>query len=196
MKDYYTDFLQTKISVNTLPKAVSKVSKGQEFDTKKAFDTFDTALPSINQKIYVQKTNDALADFKAEKLHEVLNKFIFAGVTFDVATDDFQIVDNAGILKTSDREFLELNYPIVLCQLQQSLLIKHLFSHSPEQLEDFAFEIEEREAVISEESLETQVTKGDKTRFEIYFDAVKFTTRKWFAGLLGEELDPVSDFIN
>jgi hypothetical protein len=184
MKNYYTDFLQTKISVNTLPKAVSKVSKGQEFDTKQAFDTFDTALPSINQKIYVPKNNDELADFKAEKLHEVLNKFIFAGVTFDVSIDDFQIVDNAGILKTSDREFLELNYSIILCTLQQSLLMKHLFSHSPEQFEDFAFEIREREAIFSENCLNSQLTKGDKTRFEIYFQAVKSVTRKWFSELL------------
>jgi hypothetical protein len=142
------------------------------------------------------KNNDELLDFKAGKLHEVLNRFIENGVTFDVAIDDFQIIDQAQVLKTSDKQFLELNYSIVLCQLQQSLLMKHLFSHSPEQFEDFAFEITERESIISEESLETQVTKGDKNRFEIYFDAVKFTTRKWFAGLLGEELDPVSDFIN
>ncbi len=39
--------IKTKISVNTLPKAVSKVSKGQEFDTKQAFDTFDTALGRV-----------------------------------------------------------------------------------------------------------------------------------------------------
>jgi hypothetical protein len=125
-----------------------------------------------------------LLDFKAEKLHEILNRFIFAGVTFDVCADDFQIVDNAGILKTSDREFLEPNYSNILCQLQQSLLMKHLFNHSPEQFEDFAFEITEREAINSEECLNTQVTKGDKTRFEIYLEAVKSTTRKWFAELL------------
>jgi hypothetical protein len=133
------------------------------------------------------KNNNALLDFKAEKLHEVLNRFIFAGVTFDVCADDFQIIDNAGILKTSDKQFLELNSAAILCTLQQSLLMKHLFNHSPEQLEDFAFEITEREAIFSEESLETQVTKGDKTRFEIYFEAVKSTTRKWFAELLKEK---------
>jgi hypothetical protein len=187
MKNYYADFLQTKISVNTLPKAVSKVSKGKEFDTKKAFDTFDTALPSINQKIYVPKNNDELLDFKAEKLHEILNRFIFAGVTFDVSTDDFQIIDNAGILKTSDREFLELNYSIIICTLQQSLLMKHLFNHSPEQFEDFAFEIREREAIISEECLNTPLRITAKTRFEIYFQAVKTTTRKWFDELLKEK---------
>jgi hypothetical protein len=187
MKNYYTDFLQTKFSVNTLPKAVSKVSKGQEFDTKQAFEPFDTALPSINQKIYVPKNNNQLADIKAEKLHEVLNKFILAGVTFDVSADDFQIIDNAGILKTSDKQFLELNYAAILCQLQQSLLMKHLFKHSSERFEDFAFEITEREAML---------TKTDEKDFEIYFQIVKSITRKWFVVLLGEDLDPVSDFIN
>ncbi len=133
------------------------------------------------------KNNDELADIKSEKLHEILNKFIFAGVTFDVSTDDFQIVDNAGILKTSDKQFFELNYSIILCQLQQSLLMKHLFNHSPEQLEDFCFEVAEREAINSEECLNTQVTKGDKTRFEIYFRAVESVTRKWFDELLKEK---------
>ena len=133
------------------------------------------------------KNNDELADIKNERLHEILNKFISAGVTFDVSTDDFQIIDNAKILKTSDREFLELNYSIILCQLQQSLLMKHLFHHSPERLEVFAFEIREREAML---------TKTDEKDFEIYFEVVKSTTRKWFAGLLGEVLDPASNFIN
>jgi hypothetical protein len=142
------------------------------------------------------KNNDELLDFKAEKLHEILNRFIENGITFDVSIDDFQIVDNAGILKTSDREFLELNGAAILCQLQQSLLMKHLFSHSPEQFEDFAFEITERESIISEDCLNSQLTKGDKTNFEIYFDAVKSTTRKCFAGLLGEVLEPASAFIN
>ncbi len=133
------------------------------------------------------KNNVGLLDFKAEKFHEILNRFIESGVTFDVSADDFQIIDQAQVLKSSDKQFLELNGAAILCQLQQSLLVKHLFDHSPEQFEDFAVEITEREAIISEESLETQVTKGDKTRFEIYFQAVKSTTRKWFAELLKEK---------
>jgi hypothetical protein len=133
------------------------------------------------------KNNVELLDFKAEKLHEILNRFIESGVTFDVSADDFQAIDSNHTLKSSDREFLELNNAAILCQLQQSLLMKQLFNHSPEQFEDFAVEITEREAIISEESLETQVTKGDKTRFEIYFEAVKSTTRKWFDELLKEK---------
>ena len=124
------------------------------------------------------KNNDELADYKAEKFHEVLNRFIEAGITFDVAADDFQVIGSDQILKTSDRDFLELNKDAVLCHLQQSLLVKHLFSHSPEQFEDFCFEVMERECLMSP----LRIT--DKTQFEIYFEAVKSTTRKWFAELL------------
>jgi CBS-domain-containing membrane protein len=137
-----------------------------------------------------------LLDFKAEKLHEILNRFIENGVTFDVSVDDFQTIDHAQALKTSDREFLELNSAQNLCNLQQSLLMKHLFNHSPEQFEDFAVEITEREAINSEECLNTQVTKGDKTRFEIYLEAVKSTTRKWFAELLEKKRHITQAFDN
>ena len=124
------------------------------------------------------KTNDDLARFEADTFHEILNRFIADGITFDVSADDFQTVDGAQILKTSDRDFLKLNGAAILCHLQQSLLMKHLFNHSPEQFEDFAFEIRERECLISP----LRIT--DKTRFEIYLEAVKSTTRKWFAELL------------
>ncbi len=184
MRDYYTDFLKTKISVNTPPSEVSKVSKGQNLDTKQAFDTFDTALPNVNQKNYVSKKTDELFEYKAEKIHESLNRFIADSITFDVSADDFQTVDGAQILKTSDREFLKLNGAAILCQLQQSLLMKHLFNHSPEQFEDFAFEIWGREAIILANLPETELRITDKTGFQIYFDAVNQTTRKWFADLL------------
>jgi hypothetical protein len=156
--------------VNTLPKAVSKVSKGQDTTPKQAFDTFDTALPGVSQK-----NNDELAEIKTNHFHKVLNRFIEAGVTFDVSADDFLIIDAAQKLKLSDLEFLKINKAAILCQLQQSLLMKHLFSHSPERFEDFAFEISERESLL---------TITAKTSYEIYFEAVKQTTRKWFADLL------------
>ncbi len=124
------------------------------------------------------KKNNELAAFKSEKLHEILNRFIENGITFEVSADDFQTIDGAQFLKTSDREFLKLNGAAILCQLQQSLLMKHLFNHSPERFEDFAFEIAEREC------LNTPLRITDKTRYEIYFEAVKSTTRKWFAELL------------
>lgn len=50
MKDYYAEFLQRKISENIPDSEVSKVSKGQNKVEKPTFDTFDTALPDINQK--------------------------------------------------------------------------------------------------------------------------------------------------
>ncbi len=93
MRDYYTDLLQNINSVNTLPSAVSKVSKGQNLDTKQAFDTFDTALPSTYQKKHAPKTNDELLEYKAKKLHEVLNRFIADGITFEVSADDKQIIE-------------------------------------------------------------------------------------------------------
>lgn len=121
------------------------------------------------------KNNDELADFKTKKLREVLNRFIAAGVTFDVSADDFIFIDPAQTLKLSDMQFLKLNGAAVLCQLQQSLLMKHLFNHSPGRFEDFAFEIRERESLL---------TITAKTSFEIYFEAVKDVTKKWFADLL------------
>jgi len=136
------------------------------------------------------KNNDELAQFEADTFHKILNGFIADGITFDVSADDFQTIDGAQFLKTSDKEFLKLNGAAILCHLQQSLLMKHLFNHSPERFEDFAFEITEREC------LNTPLRITDKTRYEIYFEAVKSTTRKWFADLLDEMSDPASTFIN
>lgn len=175
MRDYYTDFLQTKNSVDTLPSEVSKVSKGQVMVKKQAFDTFDTTLPGVYQKNNSPKNNGELAELKSGKLHEILNRFIEQGITFDVSADDFLFIDEAQILKLSDMEFLKLNGAAILCHLQQSLLMKHLFNHSPEQFEDFAFEVMERESLL---------TITAKTRFEIYLFAVKDVTKKWFAELL------------
>jgi hypothetical protein len=123
------------------------------------------------------KNNEKLADFKTESLHKVLNQFIEAGCTIIVSTHNFQVIDNNQNLKVSDRDFIELNRSIILCHFQQSLLMKHLFSHSPEQFEDFAFEIRERESLL---------TITAETPFEIYFEAVKQITRKWFEDLLNK----------
>ena len=117
------------------------------------------------------------AERNSKKLHETLNGFIDSGIVFDVATNDFSIVDNDKRLTGSDNEFLKLNYLSVLCELQQSLLTKHLFNNSPERLEDFLFEVTERESIL---------TETDEMTFEIYCDAVTQTTKKWFDGLLKE----------
>ena len=175
MRDYYADFLHNINSVNTLDNEVSKVSKGQKTGSKQPFDTFDTALPSTYQKKHAPKNNDELAEFKTGYFHAELNSFIENGVAFEVSADDFQTIDNNQNLKTSDREFLQLNGAAILCHLQQSLLMKHLFSHSPEQFEDFAFEIMERESLL---------TITAKTPFEVYFESIKQVTKKWFSELL------------
>ncbi len=116
-------------------------------------------------------------DLKSRKrtIRERLNRFIDEGITFDVSADDFQVIDTNQILKTSDREFLEINSAIILCQLQQSLLVKHLFSHSPEQFEDFACAIAEREAIMTGDGIES---------FFIHCEAVKDVSKNWFIRLL------------
>jgi len=121
------------------------------------------------------KNNDELAEIKTDYFHQILNRLIEKGITFDVSADDFHFIDKTQKMKLSDLEFLKLNHAAILCNLQQSLLMKHLFNHSPERFDDFAFEITERESLL---------TITAKTPFEIYLEAVKSTTRKWFAELL------------
>ncbi len=147
---------------------------------KTPLNLVSSAFVSSHSRDSLKIKND-LARFEADTFHEVLNRFIEKGITFDVAADDFQAIDPAQRLKASDKEFLKLNGAAILCQLQQSLLMKHLFNHSPEQFEDFAFEITEREC------LNSPLRITDKTRFEIYFEAVKSTTRKWFEDLLNKK---------
>jgi hypothetical protein len=176
---------------------------------KKQLNLVSSAFVSAYSR-HSSKNKEGLAELKTDYFHAVLNQFIADGITFDVSADDFQVIDNNQKLKVSDKEFLELNNAAILCTLQQSLLMKHLFNHSPEQFEDFAFEIQEREAIFSEVSTKPPLTKADKTPleirqrepffsevptktaltttdktpFEIYFEAVKDVTRKWFAELL------------
>ncbi len=172
------DIPKAGLTIKNGSQAKQNMTNTTKTGTKHTFATFATALPSVYQKKNVSENNGELAKFEADTLHEVLNKFISAGVSFDVSADDFQAIDRANTLKASDREFLKLNGAVILCQLQQSLLVKHLFNHSPEQFEDFAFEIAERE------SLNTPLRITDKTRYEIYFQALRLSTRRWFAELL------------
>jgi hypothetical protein len=162
-----TDSLREFIRVN-------KAKLVSELQDEKLTELVSSAFVSSHFRESFKKT-DELADFKAGKFHEVLNGFIADGISFDVSADDFQTVDEARILKASDKDFLKLNSAAILCQLQQSLLMKHLFSHSPELFEDFSFEIMERESLM---------TIPAKTPFEIYFEAVSCITRKWFNDLL------------
>ncbi len=116
-----------------------------------------------------------MADVVAESLQDVLTRFIRNGVEFNVFADGFRVTDSNQRLKAPDKNILKFNNSDVLCYLQQSVLRERLFSHSPEQFADFAFEIRERESLLP---------KAGKTPFEIYGEAVKQVTRQWFADLL------------
>ena len=137
--------------------------------TKNQVETIRTHKTAIIEVL--AKDFDNLRENKSGKFHEILNRLIEAGIKFEVSADNFRIIDAEQISNASDKEFLKLNYPAILCELQQSLLVKHLFNNSPEYLEDFWFEVLERESIISE-TFETIV--------EIYCDATTQTTRKWF----------------
>jgi len=176
---------ELRITAETKKTGVSAVIRSSEFrhfpenitnssEAKKQTKLVSAVIRSSHSRDSL-KTNDDPARFEADTFHEILNRFIADGITFDVSADDFQTTGGAQILKTSDREFLKLNGAAILCQLQQSLLMKHLFNQSPERLEDFAFEITERESLL---------TITAKTPFEIYLFAVKDVTKKWFAELL------------
>jgi len=179
---------QLRITANTPQSIVSAVIRSGEFrhlpenrtisDEGANQSELVSAVIRSSHSRHSLKTNDDWTRFEADTLHEVLNRFIEKGIAFDVSANDFQTIDGAQILKTSDKDFIQLNGAAILCTLQQSLLMKHLFSHSPEQFEDFAFEIREREC------LKTPLRITDKTRFEIYSEAVKEVTANWFAELL------------
>jgi len=153
---------------------VNKAKLVSELQAEKQTNLVSSPFVS-GQLAETSRSNDELRETKSEKLHEILNRFIADGITFDVSADDFQTVDPAQRLNTSDAEFLKLNGAAILCHLQQSLLVKHLFSHSTEQFEDFAFEIAEREAIMTGDGRES---------FSIHCEAVKDVTKKWFAELL------------
>jgi hypothetical protein len=163
-----------KVITHTKPK--KKISAFfDRFTEKDAAESYQKLVSSTFELGQIPKNNDELADYKAEKLHEVLNRFIEKGITFDVSATDFQVIDPAQILKTSDREFLKLNDAAILCTLQQSLLMKHLFSISPDALEDFTFDVAERGAIM---------TNGADIPFAVHCEAVKDVSSNWFDRLL------------
>ncbi len=116
--------------------------------TKNQVETIRTHKTAIIEVL--SKDFDNLRESKSGKVHETLNRLIEAGIQFEVSADDFQSIDTGQILNVLDKEFLKLNDAIILCELQQSLLMKNLFNNSPQCLEDFRFEIFERESIISE----------------------------------------------
>jgi hypothetical protein len=111
----------------------------------------------------------------ATSISQKLDSMIEAGAAFDVAEDNFEIVGGDNLTE-GQKQYLVDNEKEVLCTLHQRLLMKHWFSHSPELIEDFAFDIYKRVAIMAEGN-------GFYTD-EIYFEAVRETSRKWFSSLL------------
>ena len=102
---------------------------------------------------------------------ERLNLMIYAGASFDVSVDDFEIV-GAENLTDAEKDFLPAHKPEILCTLQQCLLKKYL---SPFDLEMFIDEVRERSAIISNgETLEPPL------------EVLNEIVRDWFADTLEE----------
>ena len=99
-----------------------------------------------------------------------LNTMISAGASFDVSADGFQIFGAENLTET-EKQFLTVNQPFVLCTLQQALLMKYL---PIDLIPDFIFEIKER-AAIAEDGADLTDTP---------FEIVRDITREWFADLL------------
>ena len=167
--------LEAVLTQNATSENSKECLKTQLRITAETPNSLVSAVINSDEFRHFPKNNDDLAEFKSKQFHTRLNHFIADGVTFEVSADEFQVLDSDEKLKISDKEFLQLNRQDILCELQQSLLVKHLFSHSPEQFEDFVFSVNERESLLS-------IT--DKTRFEIDVLALRQTTKIWFAELL------------
>ena len=97
-----------------------------------------------------------------------LNAMIAAGVSFEVAADDFQAFG------ASEREtvFLRENRRAILCTLHQSLLMKYL---PLDYIARFKDEINERTAILS-----------DGGTNEPPFEIVAEVAREWFIDVLEE----------
>ncbi len=129
---------------------------------------------SENKPETARKDFDAV-EIEDNKLYSILNWFIKNGVAFDVGADAFHVLDNRQILRDEHRDFFKRNFSDILCHLHQSLLMKHLFSHSSELLEDFIFEVSEREAIAAE---------YEELSLENHCRAVKAVTKNWFEFLV------------
>lgn len=121
---------------------------------------------------YSQTAPEAIREAETMSLIDTLNQMVGRGASFDVGADKF---NTFGTVSQPDKDFLSINRESILCTLQQSLLMKHLFSHSQSSFSDFAFEIAERESHLTEQG---------KVSIEAHFEAVREVTQKWFTGLL------------
>ena len=124
----------------------------------------------------------AALNFEVVNFVERLNAMIAAGASFDVSADGFQIFSAENLTET-EKQFLTVNQPFVLCTLQQALLMKYL---PIDLIPDFIFEVKER-AAIAEDGADSTDTP---------FEIVRDVTKEGFADLLDEMSDPASTFIN
>ena len=104
----------------------------------------------------------------------------FARAVFNVSTDDFQVC-GADDLTQTEKDFLTINKIYILCLLQQELLMKYLPLNL---IPDYIFEVQERAAIQAFD---------DAPFTETPFEIVRNVTKEWFADLLDEMLEPVTN---
>lgn len=171
MRDYYAEFLEKKqgnVSVNE----VSKVSKAPNYP----FDTFVTSQTSTNQDNFFADTLAAIDQSSPQPQSAIittLNSIIERGNLFNVTENNFEII---GEITEVEKDYLRINKEPILCTLQQSLLMKYLFSHSKYLFSDFAFEIAEAQT--------RRVEANCLFTYEVYFEAVREVSKKWFVRIL------------
>lgn len=141
-------------------------SNSQSFFNK-ILAAFDTVKSAPNEAVELPVLN--LVDF--------LNELIEREVYFDVGENEFKVI-NPGRLNITDRNFLTNNYDVVLCTLQQCLLVKYLFTISPTALNIFSSEITGGNKRLS--GSERHTKSSDFTKPEI----VCFVTKKWYRRIL------------
>jgi hypothetical protein len=107
-----------------------------------------------------------------------LNSMIRAGISFEVGATDF-LIHRESKSTGADSEFLKTEKAVILCTLQQGLLTKILFNHSPELLSAFSVNVKELESILIEAGAEDSAA---------YYEAVRTVTAEWFVNDLLSEV--------
>jgi hypothetical protein len=165
---------KSKINLSSFFKSFGKAA-----DSKTTTEPFSPHRRVDRSPIFENSTKlQCLAPIQS--ISHKLNVMIEKGTRFDVGEQKFEVVGGEH-LPEFDRQYLVANEKEVLCTLYQRLLVKHWFNDSRELLEEFAFDVEEREAIIAEQyGLFTD---------DSYFEAVRGTLQKWFALLLSSQCE-------
>ncbi|MGI8544858.1 MAG: hypothetical protein ACR2MD_15470 [Aridibacter sp.] len=142
---------------------VSEMVKGNE---NKAFTNGATVAPlDIKAEVTTKKKINVSA---------YLRKLQTSGIRFHTATDYFET--GGRTLTGGEREQLQAMAGEVLCTLHQMSLQKYIFDKFPELLEQFKFEVIERQAIIAE---------TDKPDARAEYMAIQQTSFFWFCDYLG-----------